>query len=233
MPAQGWLAGASQGECDDSSTSSEPDQCQRDDHEKPTVAVLRLQTTADHVKEHAYPTHIKDCERCRWWHNRDKWAEDATFPHPQTGLPVVWLVEQPKPLEKPWHLGCIVCMHAKAPGLFGRCKAGAKLSNIRRHAKSASHIAAVASYVNYISSTQTDEVAPTGLTFAHIMFQRTLLKRGGSFESFQDYCKTARLAGAAIGFGSVGPQISRQLTSCMAARELHVTRPMWQPIGFG
>ena len=61
---------------------------------------------------------------------------DATFL--QNGLARVWLVERPQPLKKPWHLGCCVCMQAKMGGNFGRCRGGAKLSNIIRHGKSAS-----------------------------------------------------------------------------------------------
>ena len=184
-----------------------------------------LETTEQHLERHAYPTHIKDCERCRYWHNRQKWEEDATFPNPRTGLPLVWLVEQPDCVRKPWHLGCLVCMKAKAKGPFGRCKAGAKLSNIRRHGTSPCHLAALQTYTAQVCSQQptSNEPHPTGLTFAHIMFQRTLLKHGGSFESFGDYCKAARLAGAALGFGSVGPQISKQITSCMALRETKLT----------
>ena len=193
--------------------------------EVPVPRVLDgFHTTAEHLEQHAYPTHVKDCERCRYWHNRYRWEEDASFAHPRTGLPVVWLVEQPHPRTKPWHLGCLVCMKTRASGPFGRCKAGAKLSNIRRHGQSPGHLAAVQTYIQDFlgeEGVRPDE-GSKGLTFAHIMFQRTLLKRGGSFESFQEYCKTARLAGAAIGMGSVGPQISLKLTTCMASREWHV-----------
>ncbi|CAE7734988.1 unnamed protein product [Symbiodinium sp. CCMP2592] len=183
-----------------------------------------LQTTEEHLEQHGYPAHIKDCERCRYVHNRRKWEEDATFPHPKTGLPIVWLVEQPKPLRLPWHLGCLVCMKTKTPGLFGRCKAGAKLSNIRRHGESPRHLAALQKYAAAVDvEVKTTEPDAGQLTFAHILFQRTLLKRGGSFESFSDFCKTAKLSGAALGHGSIGPQVSRQLTSTMASREGEAT----------
>ena len=102
-----------------------------------------LETTEQHLQRHAYPIHARDCDRCRYVHNRALWEEDATFTDPRSGGARVWLTEQPLPLRKPWHLGCVICMQAKTGGRFGKCRAGAKLSNIQRHATSRVHMKAL------------------------------------------------------------------------------------------
>lgn len=187
---------------------------------KPLSVVL--ETTEQHLERHAYPAHVRDCARCRYVHNRARWEEDATFL--QNGLARVWLVEQPQPLKKPWHLGCCVCMQAKMGGNFGRCRGGAKLSNIIRHGNSAGHRAALKkSELENTTLQEERQIEEDGLTFAHVLFQRTLIAKGGSFSAFQDFCHTARLAGASFGFGSIGPRISRQLTQIFAERETSIT----------
>ena len=208
-----------------SSDESDGVACSGQQLAKPMAAIL--ETTEAHLERHAYPAHVRDCPRCRYVHNRDKWEEDCTFSDPRTGCQRVWLIEQPHPLKKPWHLGCLVCMQTGKEGVFGRCKAGAKLSNLRRHAKSDVHMQALQEFsAKGPAFPQAEEVSgvPCGsMTFAHVLFERTLLAKGGSFEEFQQYCECARLAGANLGFGSIGPEISAKLAGLMAEKETNIT----------
>ena len=186
-----------------------------------------FETTEAHIERHAYPAHVRDCPRCRFVHNREKWEEDCTFTDPRTGCQRIWLIEQPDPLKKPWHLGCLVCMQAGKEGMFGRCKAGAKLSNLRRHASSDVHIQALQELSAKGTTLPEGEEAPGGpagnRTFAHVLFERTLIAKGGSFEEFQKYCECARLAGASLGFGSIGSETSAKLAGLMAEKETAIT----------
>ena len=217
-----------QSQCSHSPESDATSSSESDAAKKPAVLAkplgAQLETTEAHVERHCFPAHVRDCERRRYVRNRSQWEEDATYVDPRSGLKQVWLVEQPRPLQKPWHLGCAICMQANIGGRFGRCKGGAKLSNIRRHGESAGHRAALAQL--HLSSDRlgaSPDLVGEGLTAAHVLFQRELIAHGGSFESFSRFCKTAKFAGADLGFGSVGPKISKQLTAVLADMETMIT----------
>lgn len=131
-------------------------------------------------------------------------------------------------------VGCVLCKAAGKKNIFGRCLAEPKLGNIIRHAeKTADHAAALQQWNDATQHVVPEAHAGGGpaqtesnsaLSFAHALFQRTLVQVGGSFKDFQRWLLTARLATGAGFLSMIGARVSKQLTTCFADKELEVTK---------
>ena len=64
---------------------------------------------------------------------------------------------------------------------------------------------------------------PYSISAAHVLFQRVMIRTGAAFESFKHWLRAAKLSGADVPGGSIGPRVSRQLTAVMAAKERDTT----------
>jgi hypothetical protein len=129
---------------------------------------------------------------------------------------------------------------------YGRCRGSARLSNILRHGnllesqtdgkqpRCADHDKAVLlwgvkkSEPQAKGSSNDDEdaklqhICPTSISYAHLVFQRTIIATGDSFKDFPRWIASARMAGAQMP-GPYGEKVSKQLTEAIAMRETQIT----------
>ena len=61
------------------------------------------------------------------------------------------------------------------------------------------------------------------LSYSHVVFNRTLIENGGSFNEFSKWAKAARLTGANFPAGSDGRRVAGQLSAVMGAHEQKIT----------
>ena len=213
-----------------SSRSSSSDSVSSD----PRGAVQARETIEEHIRRHDYPAHISSCNSCRYWHNKAKWEKQAVFEDTQAGQEVTWL------LHKNGYLGCSLCKAARKDNVFGKCMAGARLCNILRHGNHlpkqicgklplvGDHMEALQQWNNKAQtaskgSTDTVDQLNFTVTYAHILFQRTLIKVGGSQRDFKRWALAASLAGADSLASMNGRRVSGQLAKVMAQHETEVT----------
>ena len=200
-----------------------------------------FETTPEHLERHNYPSQVRHCHRCFWAHNQKQWERQCVFQDNRTGETLVWLQETANPMKQVWGLGCILCRNAGIKNTFARFRASAKLSNILRHgnhtekhaagaeAKTADHEKALTMWgTKKQTGTKPagDPPPPCAITYAHVIFNRTLIETGGSFQDFGRWAKAARLAGADIGFGAVSNRVGKQLAEAMAEREIDVNQKL-------
>ena len=65
-------------------------------------------------------------------------------------------------------------------------------------------------------------ICPSSISYAHLVFQRTIIATGDSFKDFPRWIASARMAGAEMP-GPYGERVSKQLTEAMAMRETQIT----------
>ena len=226
-PAESGSGGASSDESgsgDASSSSAEGDNASPASSPAPADDYI-FETNEQHKNRHDFPSKVRNCNRCFFLHNERKWKEIAPWLHD---------TRSPEVRGNFWHVGCRVCQQHGGSGPFANCRASAKISNILRHAQCDSHQVALAKQTAEANNGKEDgehgveafSSSPLAVGYSHIMFQRVLIKTGSSFLSFQDWLKTAHLAGADVPTGAFGREVSKQLTQAMALHELEVTQKL-------
>ena len=192
-----------------------------------------------HCQTHDFPKHISTCDACFLFKNLENWRRECVARDPASGAKVVWLC---------WNaegkVGCRICRSVGKDTPLARVAAKPKLSNLRRHgnllqaqragkvARTVEHDQAVREYFAGEAVAVEEGVVGrewyTQVTYAHFVFQRTLLDTGGSFVGFRKWCDAAGLSGVTE-LGSLrNRHASTHMTQAFADEERRYTRELLQ-----
>ena len=162
----------------------------------------------------------------------------------------MWLIEQPDPLRRRWGSGCLLCISAGCSNKISCFKGSAKLCHTRRHGNdlpkqhagrmplTLDHVMSLKAWSSRAANPASggggsslpaggansdDAPEATNLSFAHVVFQRTVIDTGGSFRDFERWARAATLVGAQHLRASVSGRVSAQLSEVMGQRENDIT----------